>query len=118
MSQVSDQKFLDMVRSDAEWFFKSLSLSKNAKLLMMAGAVTKNYYLVVLLKELAESHGFKLLFNFKPGGDAPTSFHKLKSNNVNLPIFFCGVSPSARNSKFLIQRVEEKREKLLTYLES
>jgi hypothetical protein len=118
MSQISDQvKFLDMVRSDAEWFFRSLSLSKDTKLLMMAGSVTKNYYLVELLKEIAGNYGFKLLFNFKRGGDAPTSFHKLKSSTINLPTFFCGVSPSAHNSQRLIQRVEEKKGKLLEYLE-
>tara|TARA_Y100001960_G_C14563673_1_gene772126 strand:- start:126 stop:710 length:585 start_codon:yes stop_codon:yes gene_type:complete len=119
MSQVSDQeKFLGMIKNDVEWFFRVLPLCGNAKLLMMAGSVTKKYYLVNLLKELAENYGFKLLFKFEKGGDAPTSFHKLKSGNIDLPIFFCGVSPSARKSKLLIERVGEKRGKLLSYLKS
>ena len=120
MGQVSDsdkETFLDMVKNDIEWFFRVLPLSEDAKLLMMAGSVTKKYYLVELLKELAGNYGFKLLFEFERGGDAPTSFHKLKSSTINLPTFFCGISPSARNSKLLIQRVSEKREKLLAYLE-
>jgi hypothetical protein len=119
MSQVSDQeKFLDMIKNDVEWFFRVLPLCGNAKLLMMAGSVTKKYYLVNLLKELAENYGFKLLFKLEKGGDAPTSLHKLKSGNIDLPIFFCGVSPSARKSKLLIERVGEKRVKLLSYLKS
>ena len=117
MGQVSEkEKFLDMVKNDAKWFFKALPLGENTKLLMMAGTITKKYYLVELLKEVARNYDFELLSPFKKGGQAPTSFHEVKNSTIKLPAFFCGVSPSAWNSKLLIERVSENREKLLTYL--
>ena len=117
MGQAPNQiKFLEMVKNDIGWFFRLLSLCKNAKLLMMAGSVTNKYYINELIQEHAGEHGFDLLFKFKRGGKGPTFIHKLKGNNINLPVFFCGVSPSARNSQILIQRINERREKLLSYL--
>jgi len=117
MGQAPNQiKFLDMVKKDIEWFFRILPLCRNAKLLMMAGSVTKKYYINNLIQEQAEEHGFDLLFKFKGSGQGPTCIHKLKGNNLNLPVFFCGVSPSARNSQLLVQRINERKEKLLSYL--
>ena len=118
MKQVSDKKkFLDMVENDIEWFFKLLPLCKNAKLLLVAGSVTKKYYINELIQEFAGNYGFDLLFKFKRGGEAPTFIHKLKGGNVNLPVFFCGVSPSfPQKSHLLVQRVNEKKEKLISYL--
>lgn len=120
MGKVPNQiKFLDMVKNDIGCFFRILSLCKNAKLLMMGGSVTKKYYINELIQEYAEEHGFDLLFKFQRGGKGPTCFHKLKGNNLILPVFFCGVSPSDRkNPELLVQRVDEKKEKMLMYLES
>jgi hypothetical protein len=117
MGQAHNQdKFMEMVKNDIGWFFRILPLCKNAKLLMMAGSVTKKYYINELIQEHAGEYGFDLLKKFQRGGKGPTCIHKLKDKNLNLPVFFCGVSPSARNSLLLVQRINEKKEKLLSYL--
>ena len=83
---------------------------------MMAGGVT-NQYMDKFFKRSAKNYGYKLEHIKKlNGAPGPSSLHKLMAANIDLPVFFCGISPSANDPKWLVKRVEENRDKLLNHL--
>jgi hypothetical protein len=111
--------FLEMLNIDLKWFFQSLALCKNVKLLMIAGAVTNRYYINEFIQEHAKEFGFSFTGIFSRKNNHPKGkicFHRLKGNNIDLPVFFCSVSPSARNSNLLIERVAENQHSLVNLL--
>jgi len=113
-------RFLKMAEDDIEWFFKVLPLCQNAQLLMVAGAIIshekKFEYLDEFIQNKAKKHFFELRAAsqiFQEG----VRFKNLIGGNLDLPVFFCSVSPSAGNrAHLLVERTEKHKNRLSSYL--
>lgn len=106
MAAADPGMFREMVNQDVDWFFKLLPLCKAARCILIAGTVTKSTYAHRFLHEVAQKYDFALTGNFRTKGPAHTSLLHLTGPEVSLPVFFCSVSPSARNKHLLPNRVE------------
>lgn len=108
MGSVPDWKhFLEMVEEDVAWFFRLLPLCREARLLLAAGCVTKRWYMNDFIKRMAPAYGFRLEGEATTSGPGRSGLHRLVGPSVDLPLFFCSVSPSARKKELLVQRVAE-----------
>ncbi len=117
MSKVEAAPFLSMVAQDVGLFFDALRLCPQAKLLLIAGCVTNKYYMDDFIAKFAVEHGFRLIAESeRTPGEAKVAYYSLINHERSWPVFFCSVSPSARNSSLLPQRISENRAKLLSYL--
>jgi len=110
VSKVDQELFIQMVINDLFSFIRFIDLATHTRILLMAGAVTDDYYLNQFLSEHLPS-GNELRCSFNPRaqpGPAKVAFHWLKTRKQNLRAFFCSCSPSDRqNRHMLIKRVEE-----------
>lgn len=119
MGAVTDWKlFLDMVEEDVQWFFRLLPLCGRAKVLLAAGCVTKRWYINDFIKRVAPLRGFRLEGRPGPSGSARIGVHRLVGPGVDLPLFFCSVSPSARRKELLVQRVNEHQSTIRQWLQA
>jgi hypothetical protein len=93
------EKFLEMIEFDLPLFFESILLARSAKVLLMAGSVTKKFYLNEFLQKHAPQFGYELQGEFqrRPGGRM-TCRHELvsKAGNFCLPVFFFSRGPTFR----------------------
>lgn len=94
--------FRDMVKEDADWFFRLLPLCNAARCILIAGTVTKSTYAHKFLHRVAQIYDFTLSGDLRTKGCAHTSLLRLTGQGVSLPVFFCSVSPSARQNKHLL----------------
>jgi len=72
-----------------------------------------------ILHEVSERYGFDLSPRFRRHevpGRGKVFCHRLEGAGMDMPLFFCSVSPSARNASLLVQRIRENRECLIRYL--
>jgi hypothetical protein len=61
MGSIADWRaFVRLVEGDARWFFKLLPLCKNAKVLLMAGCVTKRWYMHDFIARVAPCYEYNL----------------------------------------------------------
>jgi hypothetical protein len=106
----SRESFLEMVRSDLPLFFETILLCRSAKVLLLAGSVTKRYYMNEFLKEEAPRWGFELQGDFQrqPGGNMHWR-HELvsKTGALRMPVFFFSRGPA--HPKILPQLVSKRR---------
>ena len=105
-----------MIKEDIGSFFETLPLCQRAKVLLIAGTVTKEFYINEFIRDQAQNHGFELAGCFERGGQANFAFYELKNRTRKWPVFYCSVGPGADSSYRLIQRVTENRERLISYL--
>jgi hypothetical protein len=122
ISKIDDyEKVCEMIKYDMEWFFQALKYAKNVKLLLMAGTVTKKYYINKFIQNFAHLYGAELRGNIiKKPGKANISFHKLITQKLDVPVFFCSTSPSNQNKNDigrLSKRVFEYKSQLLNFIE-
>jgi len=99
-----------MVINDLFSFIRFIDLATHTRILLMAGAITDDYYLNQFLSEhLPAGNELKCSFNPRAQlGPAKVAFHWLKTRKQNLSAFFCSCSPSDRqNRHLLVKRVEE-----------
>lgn len=121
LQDASEQElFRDMIERDLWTFFGTLALCPKVKLILMAGTVTGSFYINEFFQRFAPAYGFELmgLFNrLSCPGNGKTAFHALSGGGRDLGVFFCSISPSARDKKEVLpQRVEEHAEKLRQFL--
>ena len=102
-------RFLAMVQEDVRWFFQMLPLCRQVKVILFAGTVRSRVYMNRFVAKIARVHGFDLRGRPVSRGRAPVDFHTLVGGGRKLPVFFCGVSPSAPDPSGLIERVQEHR---------
>ncbi len=108
MGATDQVQFARMVEEDVEAFFDALPFCRAARALLLAGCVTKRWYADDFLRRVAPRFGFTLSKLSATSGRARTSHLQLDGPNVSLPVFFCSVSPSAREGKaFLALRIRE-----------
>jgi hypothetical protein len=110
-SQVDQELFIELVMNDLFSFVRFLDLAVRTRIVLMAGAVSGDYYVNEFLSEHLAA-GAELRGSFNPrtqAGPAKTAFHWLKTGKQNLRVFFCSTSPSDRENRFLlVERIEEQ----------
>jgi len=106
MSSIADWRaFGRLVEEDARWFFRLLPLCRSAKVLLMAGCVTKRWYMHDFIARIAPRYEYRLTGSADPNGEGRTGFFRLCGPAVDLPVFFCSVSPSGNKRRILVDRV-------------
>jgi hypothetical protein len=108
--------FENMVESDSRYFFELLPRCTSVRLLLLAGCVSQRRYMNDFIARVAPQYGFELLGHGQTAGEGRVGFHRLIGQGIDLPVFFCSVSPSGRNPQLLIERVKEYRVELTTRL--
>jgi hypothetical protein len=107
--KVDDELFFEMVRNDLFSFAQTLTLAKEAMVVLLAGSVTSDYYINHFLSEFLPAE-VRLQGSFSSRsqpGPAKVVFHRLITDERDLPVFFCSCSPSDReNRHLLIERVK------------
>jgi len=112
--------FLEMVQGDLWIFFATLDLTRNAKVLLLAGSVTGQYYTNEFLQGFAPDYGHALGGAFvraKSKGPGRVCWHELTNAERKLPVFFCGSGPAAKNPSLLGERISEHAAHLNRVLE-
>jgi hypothetical protein len=110
--RTADQKlFAEMVEQDAQWFFRLIPLCSEARLLIFSGCVTK-WYINKFMERIAPKYGFQFEGRASRSGEGRTGFYHLRSPYVELPAFFCSVSPSGGSPELLIKRIEENKQRI------
>ena len=109
MGSHSDWKgFARLVEADARWFFELLPFCRAARALLMAGCVTKRWYINDFIARIAPGYGYRLTGSAESTGEGRVGFQRLVGP-VDFPVFFCSVSPSGNKRHLLIQRVVSHR---------
>lgn len=117
MSNLPDHdRFELLVSQSVPWFWRCMKAAANLRLVLMAGAVTKKYYLNEFIAKAGSPAGDELAGKVTRGGKAFVGYHQLRLSGNLYPVFFCSVSPSSRTSAMLPLRVEENQEKLAKFL--
>lgn len=109
--------FLAMAERDVKWFFQTISFCSQARVLLLAGTVTKKWYMHKFLARVAPQHGYALEIRDVDQSPAPTSLGRLYGHGTTIQIFFCGVSPSGYKSTALLGRLAEHKAWLIQQTE-
>jgi hypothetical protein len=87
----------EMVAEDLRWFFSALNLCVKVKAILMAGTVTKQFYVDHFLCLHAPRHGYMLSMKRSLGVAPMTTLYELRGSDRAIPAFFCGSGPSSRD---------------------
>ena len=118
MSQNDPEDFAAMMQRDIPKMFNLIDKLINVRLLLMAGTVTKKYYMNDFVARTCKNSGWELAGPSPNSGAGRVAFQVLKKGQRALPCFFCSVSPSSyNNAELLVQRVDESSDKLRLWLE-
>ena len=116
MGGANRDAFLTMMKEDTKWFFKLLPECKAARLILIAGSVTGRYYMDEFMECVAYRYGYKLEKPPTPRGEG-FGFNRLIGDAVDVPMFFCSVSPSNTQRRLLlIQCIKDNQEELRKYI--
>lgn len=117
MGSIADWKgFCEMVDHDARWFFELLPLCRSAQVILMAGCVTKRWYINDFISKIARSYGYRLTGSAESVGEGRVGVHRLIGPGIDLPVFFCSVSPSGFKKNLLVERVTQNHNTILGWL--
>ena len=117
MGSISNwQEFASMVERDARWFFQLLTLPQAPRLILIAGCVTKRWYIDEFIARIAPAHGYELKGYSQKTGEGRIGHLKLIGPAYEVPVFFCSVSPSGNKRRVLVSRVREHRRTLAGWL--
>jgi hypothetical protein len=113
--------FLEMVERDLWTFFATLELCDKAKLLLIAGTVTGEFYINEFLQKFAPRFGYSLDGAFRRAdypGKGKTCWHRLANKGKTIPVFFCSSSPADRkNPEILPERIAKEAERIREVLD-
>lgn len=110
---VLQQRFMEMVRIDLPQFLAFLDLCVSAKLVLLAGGVTKIYMDDFFARELG-SDRVRFPLGRRKSGEAPVTRLEMRIGTRWIPGLFVGKGPSREeNWPFLAQRLAENREYLM-----
>jgi hypothetical protein len=91
------ETFTKMIRDDLVWFPALIECAKSARILLMAGTVNEEIYLVEFLEKHGREHQVSVVR--KDGGTRRSlGFYELHIGSRSLPVFFSGSGPSARDN--------------------
>jgi hypothetical protein len=116
MQGADPSQFAEMVESDVHWFFELLPICREVRLLLLAGCVTKKWYINDFLARMAPRFGYQLTGKAESRGKGRVGFHCLVGPGVNLDAFFCSVSPSGLTRQLLVDRVVQHQVRLRKFL--
>lgn len=108
--------FLHMIESDVKWFFELLPMCRKARALLIAGSVTKRWYINEFIARIAPQYQYQLTGTADAAGAGRVGFHRLKGPAFDLPVFFCSVSPSSSTRQLLIDRIGTNRDRINSWL--
>ena len=87
--------FLQMIAADMQCFLSALALCGNLKAAVMSGSVTGKYYFdEFLTAHLPSAYSLKIRTRLGHGPRGATALYDLTGPGLNVPVFFCGTSPS------------------------
>jgi hypothetical protein len=112
------QGFARLVEVDARWFFELLPFCRAARALLMAGCVTKRWYINDVIARIAPGYGYRLTGRAEATGEGRVGFHRLVGPGCDLAVFFCSVSPSGNKRHLLIQRVGSHQTTIKKWLDA
>jgi hypothetical protein len=117
MSNLPDHnRFELLVNQSVPWFWRCMQIPANLRLVLMAGTMTKKYYLNEFLAKTRTSDGDELIGKVSRGGKAFVGYHQLRLSGKLVPVFFCSVSPSSRTAAMLPLRIAENQDRLAKFL--
>jgi hypothetical protein len=100
-SKDSETLFLELICDDLKYFTEQIRAYPSIKYLYLAGAVTKRYYAIKLLKREEDKLGIKLkaIVPFQSAGPGSYGLYNLEvGDNKARKLFFCSTSPSSRSN--------------------
>lgn len=115
-SSLPEHKFTQLVLESLATFVRCMQLTSNARLVIMAGAVNRKYYINEFLASERGKLNYELSGQVRRGGQAFVGNQRLRIRERQLPVFFCSVSPSARFAHLLPVRVREHKQHLTSLL--
>ena len=98
--------FEDLVKDSLPGFWNTLASAHNAKLVLMAGAVSKRFYIHEFLKRYATGNDH-IEGVVTRGGQAFVNELKLIVSGQEIPCLYTSCSPSSRKKEQLPQRIAE-----------
>ncbi|MCX7183669.1 MAG: hypothetical protein NTW90_00245 [Nitrosospira sp.] len=111
--------FLNLVDEFLPYFGQFLESASMVKLVLMAGTVTKKYYMPKFLRRSRHRLGFGFIGDERGSGDGFVTNHSFELAQRIVPGFFCSVSPSSRtNRQLLPDRIREHADHLRKLLVS
>ena len=112
------ETFTEMIRADLVWFPALIERAKSAKILLIAGAVNKEKYLIEFLAKHGGAHQIIIVRNRIDGGkNRSVGFYELRVGSRSLPVFFSGSGPSARDrGEKLTRNISNHREEIFKLL--
>ncbi|MCA1629928.1 MAG: hypothetical protein LC774_06260, partial [Acidobacteria bacterium] len=109
--------FMEMLESDATCFFELLPYCQAARVLLLAGCAGSRY-MNDLVAKMVRHYGYVLEGSAERRGEGRVGFYRLRSQYINLPVFFCSVSPSDKQRNYLlIERIRSHRDTITQWLE-
>jgi hypothetical protein len=88
--------FLEMLRTDAPVWVDALGVAANARLLLVAGSATRQFYINEFIQDELAMFGVDLSPRWRRGrGTGQTAFQVLRlPSGRQLPVFFCSTGPA------------------------
>ena len=108
--------FARLVERDAKWFFELLPLCQEARALIMAGCVTKRWYINDFIARIAPAYGYTLSGRAESTGAGRVGLLRLRGRGMDLPVFFCSVSPSSPKRHVLVERIRSHQATITSWL--
>lgn len=105
--------FSEMIRRDLSWFPALLDCAKAARILLFAGTVNSEQYLIEFLSAHGREHGLHVA---RSDGQSRRSlgFYELQFRSRRWPVFFSGSGPSALDGGAkLLENVTRHRKQIL-----
>lgn len=117
MSRVPEvETFAKMIREDLVWLPALIECAKSAKILLIAGAVNREKYLIEFLAKHGREYQIAVVRK-DDGTSRSLGFYELRVGSRSLPVFFSGSSPSARDKgEKLTRNISTHREKIFKLL--
>lgn len=116
MRELPEEIFLAMVEQDLKLFFETISLCRKARVLLLAGTVTGQFYMNEFLQKHAGKFGFELQGEFeRRTGGRMTCRHTLVSKKTSLPVFFFSCGPSY-DSDVLFDLISRRQSEIISCL--
>ncbi len=86
------QPFIDLIDQYLPEFSKCLELAKDVKIFILAGTVTKKFYMPKYLKRNLHRVSFGFDGDPQGSGEGHFTMHRIKTFRGNIPAAFCSVS--------------------------